>query len=125
MCIPKLFKVVYADIKEYVLKLHQNIYIQKRAVRVWNRYLTKNFINKVGAKQSSFDNFVFYQGNVMCMLYTDDLILDEPHKDEVYQAIQDIQDEKLNITIEGEIQFYWGSTLIAGNSDQSTSHNLT
>ena len=44
MRIPKWFKVVYTDTKEYVLKLHQNIYVQKQAGIFWNQYLTKILI---------------------------------------------------------------------------------
>ena len=40
---------------------------------------------------------------MMYVLYTYDLILVGPHKDEVGQVIQYIQYEKLNITIKGEI----------------------
>ena len=40
----------------------------------------------------------------MYVLYTDELILEGTNKDEVDQAIKDIQNKKLNITIEGYIQ---------------------
>ena len=99
-----MFKVVDAYTKEYFLNLHWNIYGQKQAGRVCNHYLTKILINKVGFKKSSVDNCVFYKGNLMYLLYTNGFILSVPHKDEVYKAVQGIQDEKLDITIEGDLQ---------------------
>ena len=64
-CIRKWFKVVDADKKDFVLKLHQNIIGKKQAGIFWNQYLTKFLINTVGFKQSSVDSFLFYNGNLM------------------------------------------------------------
>ena len=80
------------------------------------------FINKVGFKQSSVDDCVFYNGNMMYMLYTDDSILDGPHKDAVDQVIQDIQDAKLNITIERYPQYLLGMNI---DSRQDGSIHIT
>ena len=90
--------------KDYVLKLHQNIYGQKQAGKLWNQYLTNFLINKFGFKQSSVDDCVFYKGNMMYVLFTYEYILDVPHKDEGDQVIQDIRYAKLNITIKGDLQ---------------------
>ena len=65
-------------------------------------------MNKVGFKQSFAEYCVFYKGNMMYVLYTDDSILARPHKYEVDQAIQDIHDAKLNITIEEDFQYFLG-----------------
>ena len=40
----------------------------------------------------------------MCVIYTDDWILDGPHKDEVEKSNQDIRYAKLSITTEGDLQ---------------------
>jgi hypothetical protein len=108
MEIPRGFRMSDGSTKDYVLKLHRNIYGQKQAGRVWNKYLVDILINKVGFVQSKVDECVFYRGSVMYVLYTDDSILAGPNKDDIDQAIKDIQSTKLDITIEGDIQDFLG-----------------
>ena len=108
MEIPKGFKIDEGNTKDYVLKLHRNVYGQKQASRVWNKYLSNILVNKVGFKQSAVDECVFYRGNVMYVLYTDDSILAGPDLSEIDKAIQDIQAAELDITIEGDIQDFLG-----------------
>jgi hypothetical protein len=108
MEIPKGYEVEGADRKDWVLKIHRNIYGQKQAGRVWNQYLTDKLINKVGFKQSKVDDCVFYKGNVIYVLYTDDSILAGPSQREIDSVIQQIKDAKLDITVEGDIQDFLG-----------------
>jgi hypothetical protein len=75
---------------------------------VWNQYLTDKLINKVGFKQSKVDDCVFYKGNVIYVLYTDDSILAGPSQREIDSVIQQIKDAKLDITVEGDIQDFLG-----------------
>jgi hypothetical protein len=49
-----------SDPKDYVLKLHRNIYGQKQAGRVWNQFLVSKLVNELGFKQSKVDECVFY-----------------------------------------------------------------
>ena len=56
------------------------------------------------------------------MFYTDDSILPGPHKNEVDQAIQDVQDAKLNITIKVCLQNFLGVNI---DSRQDGSIHLT
>ena len=108
MEIPKGFQLSgNIDPKEYVLKIHRNIYGQKQAGRVWNKYLVDKLINTVGFRQSKVDECVFYKGNVIYVLYTDDSILAGPSKQEIDQVIKDIRKAKLDITVEGDIQDSW------------------
>jgi hypothetical protein len=82
------------------LKLHRNVYDQKQAGRVWNQHLTKILIKKLGFEQSRVDECVFYnKGQVMYILYTDDLILAGPDPIEIDQIIEDMQKAKLDITV--------------------------
>ena len=85
---------------DYVLKLRHNVYGQKQAGRVWNQYLVTHLVNTL--------EYVSYHGNVIYVLYTDDSILAGPSQDEIDQAISDIKEAGLNITVEGDVQDFLG-----------------
>ena len=51
-----------ANTKDYVLKIHRNIYGQKQAGRVWNRYLVNKLVKELGFKQSKVDECVSTEG---------------------------------------------------------------
>jgi hypothetical protein len=108
MEVPKGFAVKGDDNRDHVLKIHRNIYGQKQAGRVWNQYLVDRLVNKVGFVQSKVDECVFYKGNVIYVLYTDDSILAGPDKKEIDLVIQQIKEAKLDITVEGDIQDFLG-----------------
>jgi hypothetical protein len=55
--------------KDYVLKIHRNIYGQKQAGRVWNKYLANKLIHELGFKESKVDEFVFYNKGKHSMYY--------------------------------------------------------
>jgi hypothetical protein len=61
--------------EDYVLKLNRNVYGQKQVGSVWNKYLVDKLVNETGFKQSEVDECVYYKGNVMYVLYTDNSIL--------------------------------------------------
>ena len=76
---------------DYALLLHGNVYGQKQAARVWNKYLTKCLVNQAGFVQSKVDDCIFYKGNVVYILYTDNSILSAPTQKEVDTCIADTQ----------------------------------
>lgn len=109
MEIPKGFEVDGAnDSKEYVLHLKRNVYGQKQAARVWNQYLVQKLVDEVGFTQSETDECLFFKGNVVYLLYTDDSILAGPSQREIDKVIEDIKKAKLDITIEGDLQDFLG-----------------
>jgi Reverse transcriptase (RNA-dependent DNA polymerase) len=108
MQLPRGFEIAGAKPGEYVFRLNKNVYGQKSAGRVWNRYLTNKLTKEVGFVQSKTDDCVFFKGNVVYLLYTDDSILAGPSKKEIESVIQEIKDAKLNITVEGDIQDFLG-----------------
>ena len=108
MEVPKGFKVTEGKPDDYLLKIHRNIYGQKQAGRVWNQYLVEKLINEIGFKQSKIDECLFYKGNVLYALYTDDSILAGPNKDEVDDIIKLMRKAKLNITDEGNVEDFLG-----------------
>ena len=111
MEIPKGVEIENIDssnTKEYVLKIHKNLYGQKQAGRVWYQYLANKLVKEVGFTPSKIDECVFYKGSVMYVLYTDDSILAGPDENEIKQVIKDIKKAKLDITEEGDLQDFLG-----------------
>ena len=100
-------KVEGRDSSEFVLQCNKNIYGQRQAGRVWNRYLISK-LKSIGFQQSTIDECVLYKGNVIYVLYTDDSILAGPDKAELDDTIRLIQQTGLNITIEGDLEDFLG-----------------
>jgi Reverse transcriptase (RNA-dependent DNA polymerase). len=73
-----------------------------------SRYLVDKLVNEVGFKQSEVDECVFYKGNILYVLYTDDSIIAGPNKEEIEKVIESIKSTGLNITIEGDLQDFLG-----------------
>jgi hypothetical protein len=94
--------------QDYALKLHANLYGQKQASRVWYQHLSKRLVDQVGFTKSTFDECVFFKGNVIYVLYTDDSLLVGPDREEIDRVIQQIREAKLNITVEGNIKDFLG-----------------
>ena len=92
---------------EWVLKVKKNIYGQKQAGRVWNKYLIKR-LKKIGFVPSDHDECIFYRGNCIYLLYTDDSILAGPCNKDIDQVVQDLRDAGINLTDEGTLQDFLG-----------------
>ena len=108
MDIPKGLDIEGKRSEDYVLKINRNIYGQKQAGRVWNQYLVNKLVNELGFVQSKIDECLFYRGEVMYALYTDDSILAGPSKPEIDKIIKEMRTHKLNITDEGDITDFLG-----------------
>jgi hypothetical protein len=108
MLLPKGFSIQGMDNpKDYVLHIHRNIYGQKQAGRVWFQYLLKK-LESVGFEQSKHDECVFFKDRMMYVLYTDDSILAGPDQKEIEQAVQQMKEVGLDITIEGDCTDFLG-----------------
>ena len=108
MEIPKGFNIDEGRTDDFILKINKNIYGQKQARRVWNKYLVNKLIKELGFKQSSIDECLFYKGDVLYALYTDDSILTGPDKGEIDKIIADMRRIGLNITDEGNLEDFLG-----------------
>ena len=69
---------------------------------------TKTLIDKVGFKQSKVDECVFYKGNVIYVLYTDDSIIAGPDEKELNRVVEEIKQAGLNVTVEGDLEDFLG-----------------
>jgi hypothetical protein len=84
-----------------------------------DHYLTNILTKEVGFIQFKTDVCVFFKGNVVYLLYTDDSILAAPSKKEIESVTEAIKDAKLNITVEVDIQDFLGDRR-HGPSDAAT-----
>ena len=107
MYVPKGFEIE-GNNKDYVLKVHRNVYGQCQASRVWYKYLSNKLIKELKFTQSKIDECIFYRGRMIYMLYTDDSILAGPCNKEIDEIIKDLRKAKLNITDEGDIEDFLG-----------------
>ena len=108
MEIPKGFDIDEGRTDDYILKINRNIYGQKQAGRVWNQYLVNKLIKELGFRQSKVDECLFYRGNIIYVLYTDDSILAGPDRNEIDKLIVKMREIGLNITDEGNIEDFLG-----------------
>ena len=95
------------DDQRYVLKLKANVYGQKQAGRVWNKYLVTKLM-KIGFVPSEIDECVFYKDGMIYVLYTDESILTGPNQKQLLRTIEQIKSTGLKLTNEGDIQDFLG-----------------
>ena len=107
MEIPRGYKLSTGNVKEFVLKVHKNIYGQKQAGRVWNDYLVAKLI-KIGFVQSRIDPCIFTRGRTLYALYTDNSILTNPCEKEIQRVMEDMRQVGLDITDEGNVSDFLG-----------------
>jgi hypothetical protein len=107
MEIPKGMEPEHGNAKDYVLQLHKNVYGQKQAGRVWNKYLIER-LKRVGFEQSKVDECIFYKGEIVYILYTDDSIIAGPDTEEIDRVIKEMSATGLELTIEGDLQDFLG-----------------
>ena len=85
---------------------------------MWYKYLSNKLTSEVGFTKSKVDEGIFYRGRVMYILYTDDSILAAPTQEEIDEAINDIQEAGLNITIEGDVKDFLGINIQKQGEDK-------
>ena len=76
--------------KDHCLQVLKNLYGQKQAGRVWNRYLVEGLQN-IGFQQSKVDECVFYRGDVLFFVYVDDGCFASPNMSSIDAAIEDLR----------------------------------
>ena len=123
MHVPKGFEVEGAEPGEYVFKLNRNLYGQKQAGRVWNKYLVKG-LTELGFKQSKIDECVFFKDDMIYVLYTDDSILAGPDKERIDKTIAAMK-TKFDMTEEGDLSDFLGINIERVQSSEGASFILS
>jgi hypothetical protein len=104
--LPKGFKID-GNPNDYVLKINHNYYGQKQAGRVWYLHLVKQ-LKKCGFTQSKHDDCLFYHGNAIYVLYTNDSILAGPDDAELDAIMAQMAKVGLKLTQEGSLADFLG-----------------
>ena len=110
MDIPRGCDIPGHSSKDWVFNVPRNIYGGKDSGRVWYLYL-KAKLESIGFKRSDHDDCVFFKGNAMYVLYTDDSILVGPDQKELDSILKEIQSTGLDITSEDGIEDFLGVTI--------------
>ena len=92
--------------KTHALQLIKNLYGQKQAGRVWNKYMTERTI-ALGFKQSEADECVFYFKRSVLLVYTDDCIMMGPCDKELDKMLKKPK-SAFDLTEEGDLCDYLG-----------------
>ena len=91
----------------HVLKLRQNLFDQKQTGLVWFRFIFTK-LSKIGFKQSSVDEYIFYRASCVFFFYVDDGVFLCLNAKLVDKVIMDSKSENLNIENQGDITNYLG-----------------
>ena len=90
MRLPQGYRCNRITRKTHALKLLCNIYGQKQAGRVWNKYMDLS-MREIGFKPSKFDPCLYYRGSVIFLVYIDDCIVFGPTNDSIEQVVADLR----------------------------------
>jgi hypothetical protein len=110
MELPTGIHTKHGNSKDQVLKLLTNIYGQKQAGHVWNSYLIPK-LREINFKQSLIDDSIFYQDNVIFIVYVDDGIFLEPLDQQLRDIINKLRNLKLSIEDQGHPADYVGVSI--------------
>ena len=99
-----------------MLKLKKNIYGLKDAGRTWGLHLSDNLIAR-GFKQSQVDPCLFYKGDIILVVYVDDLIIFAPTEDKLDWVEQSFakstnEYDSFEFTNEGAVTAYLGIEVV-------------
>jgi hypothetical protein len=110
MKIPTGIHTKHGNSKDHVLKLLANIYRQKQASRVWNSYLVTK-LREINFKQTLIADSVFYQDDVIFIVYIDDGIFLGSSDQHLHDSINKLRNLKLSIEDQGHPADYVGVSI--------------
>ena len=87
--------------KTHALKLLRNVYGQKQAGRVWNKFMDQG-MREIGFKLSKFDPCLYYRGPVIFLVYIDDCIVFGPSNQAIDQVVTDLRACSRQFTVDDQ-----------------------
>ena len=101
MRLPQGYKHNGITRKTHVLKLLRNVYGQKQAGRVWNKYMDQG-MRENGFTPSQFDPCLYYRGSVVFLVYIDDCIVFGPSDQSIDQVVKDLRACSRQFTVDDQ-----------------------
>ena len=112
--------------KTHALKLICNVYGQKQAGRVWNKFMDKG-MRDIGFTPSKFDPCLYYRGSVLFLVYIDDCIVFGPNDQALDQVVKDLRTcpQQFTVDDQGDVGDFWGYELSGKGTAPFTCLNLS
>ena len=108
MAIPRGFTLPEGyNAKDYCLQLRKNVYGQKQAGRIWNKYL-HNGLTQMGFEQSNIDECLYYRGSTIFLVYVDDGIIIDSDQARIDAIFNEFKEHNFDVTDEGDLKDYLG-----------------
>ena len=109
MQLPQGYKRDGVSKMTHALKLVCNVYGQKQAGRVWNKYMDQG-MKEIGFKPSSFDPCQYYCGNIVFLVYIDDCIIFGPNGPSIDAVVADLRacSHRFTVDDQGDIGDFLG-----------------
>ena len=101
MRLPQGYKRNGITRKTHALKLLRNVYGQKQAGRVWNKFMDHG-MREIGFQPSHFDPCLYYRGSVVFLVYIDDCIVFGPSGQSIDQVVQDLRACSRQFTVDDQ-----------------------
>ena len=95
------------NIRTHVLKLLQNVYVQKQTGKVWADFLSESLFN-IGFEGSHIDECVSYRGNLAFLVYIDYGIFDSLDGTSIGSVIKELKYPKIKLEEQGHPDDYVG-----------------
>ncbi len=110
MELPTGIHTKHGNSKDHVLKLLTNIYGQKQAGHVWNSYFVTK-LWEINFKPSLIDDCIFYQDDIIFIVYVDDGIFLGSSDQQLRDIINKLCNLKLSIEDQGHLADYVGVSI--------------
>ena len=95
--------------RTHALKLVRNVYGQKQAGRVWNKYMDQG-MKEIGFTPSSFDPCLYYRDRIVFLVYIDDCIIFGPDSTSIDAVVVDLRacSHRFTVDDQGDIGDFLG-----------------
>ena len=95
--------------KTHAIKLIHNVYGQKQAGRVWNKYMDQG-MHEIIFTPSKFDPCLYYRGSVIFLVYINDCIVFDPDDWAINRVVKDFHSctQCFIVDDQGAMGNFWG-----------------
>ena len=126
MCFPKGYEFKDGISEDtHVLKLTKNIYGQKQAERVWNKYLDEG-LGEISFKPSKMDLCLYFRGRIALLIYIDDCIMFGPDMAGLDKVVEEMRTSSKKFRVEdlSDIKDFLGIQVKRGKDKTITLNQL-